>query len=94
MYATVRSYPGAVGLADALAKRDDDVRSAITSIAGFRSYHLVRTDRGAVVTVSVFDDRAGADESVRAAAEWIRTNVPEFTANPPQVSSGEVLFSF
>jgi hypothetical protein len=29
-----------------------------------------------VLTVSVFDDRAGADESVRAAADSIRANVP------------------
>jgi len=94
MYATVRNYVGAEGLADALANREDDVRGVIQPISGFRGYYMIRTPEGSIVTVSVYDDQAGAEESVRAAADWIRTNVPEVAPNPPQVTSGEFLFNF
>ena len=34
--------------------------------------------------------RAGVEESVRAAATWVRENMAEMVPNPPQVSNGEV----
>ena len=94
MYATVRSYAGAEGLADALADRQDDVRGVIQSIAGFQDYVLIRTGDGSTVTVSVFEDQAGAEESNRAAADWMRSNLPDFAASSPQVSAGEVVVRF
>jgi heme-degrading monooxygenase HmoA len=90
MYATVRSYAGPEGFGDELVKREDEVRSLLQGISGFRAYYLIKTDQGGVVTVSVYDDQAGAEESTRQAAEWVRTNLPDMEVNPPQVSSGEV----
>ena len=94
MYATVRNYTGTAGLADELVKREDDIRSIIQGISGFHSYYLIRTSDGYVVTVSVFDDQAGAEESTRAAADWMRANLPQFAGSPPQVLSGEVPIHF
>jgi heme-degrading monooxygenase HmoA len=94
MYATVRSYPGPPGFGDELVKRQDEVKSLIQGISGFRAYYLIKTDQGGVVTVSVYDDQAGADESTRMAAEWVRTNLPDMGVDPPQVSSGEVGIQF
>jgi hypothetical protein len=39
----------------------------------------------------VYDDQSGAEESTRQAADWMRENLPDFTASPPQVSVGEVV---
>ncbi len=94
MYATVRSYAGPQGFGDELVKRQDEVKSLIQGISGFRAYYLIRTDQGGVVTVSVYDDQAGAEESTRTAAEWVRTNLPDMGVDPPQVSSGEVGIQF
>jgi heme-degrading monooxygenase HmoA len=94
MFATVRKYSGPTEFGDELVKRQDDVRRIIEAIAGFQAYYLLRTDEGGVLTVSVFDDRAGADESVRAAAEWIRANVPDMSVRPPEVTTGEVGIHF
>jgi hypothetical protein len=94
MYATIRSYAGSPELAEALHAREDDVRQVIDQIDGFRAYYLVRTGGGSAVTISVFDDEAGAEESTRRAAEWLRDNLSDLSVSPPQVTSGEVVVSF
>jgi heme-degrading monooxygenase HmoA len=94
MYATVRNYAGPQGFGDELVKRQDEVKNLLQGISGFRAYYLIKTDQGGVVTVSVYDDQAGAEESTRTAAEWVRTNLPDMGVDPPQVSSGEVGIQF
>ena len=64
----------------------------IGGIDGFKSYYLLRTEDGAV-SISVFENEAGADESTAAAANWIRENLPELGGSAPQVSAGEVVIS-
>jgi hypothetical protein len=93
MYATIRSYSG-TELADALATREDDIRQVLGAIAGFRAYYCVRTTDGNAVTISVFDDQAGAEESTRAAATWVGENLADLAISPPQVTTGEVTLSF
>jgi heme-degrading monooxygenase HmoA len=94
VHATVRHYSGSPGFADALVERESDVRSLIQEIDGFRAYYLIKVGDDETVTVSVFDDASGADESVRRAAEWIRENLSDLSVQPPQVSSGEVAIQF
>ena len=89
MYATIRHYEANSELADQLVARADDVRTIITGIEGFHAYYLVRTDDG-TVSITIFNDKNGAEESNRAAAGWIRENMPEIAERPPTISSGEV----
>jgi heme-degrading monooxygenase HmoA len=93
MYATIRTYTGASELTDALLEHESEVRELLTGIAGFRAYYLVRTETGAT-TISVFDDRAGAEESTRAAAAWVGEHLGDAGIAPPQVATGEVAVSF
>jgi hypothetical protein len=90
MYATVRTYTAASELANALVGKADEVKNLIGGIDGFKAYYLVRTDDGAV-SISVYEDQAGADASTAAAAAFIRENLPDVGAAAPQVSSGEVV---
>jgi heme-degrading monooxygenase HmoA len=92
MYATVRTYSANPELADALVSNEADVKRLISGIDGFLAYYLVRTADGAV-SVSVYDDEAGAAESNSAASAWIRENLPEIGGSAPQVSAGEVVIS-
>jgi hypothetical protein len=46
------------------------------------------------VTINVFDDESGADESTRRAADWVRQNLSDLSVSPSQVTSGEVVLSF
>ena len=90
MYATVRTYSAAAELADALVGKGADVKQLISEIAGFKAYYLVRTAEGAV-SVSVYEDQAGAEESTRAAAAFIREQLPDLSVAAPQVYAGEVV---
>ena len=92
MYATVRTYSGAPELADALVSNEAAVKSLISGIDGFKAYYLIRTSDGAV-SISVYDNEAGATESTSAASTWIRENLPDLGVTAPQVSVGEVVIS-
>ena len=90
MYATVRTYSEADGLADSLVEQADGVRQLISKIDGFQAYYLIKTADGAV-SVSVYDTEAGTNESATAAASFLRDNIPNFSGAAPTVASGEVV---
>lgn len=89
MYATVRHYAGNAELVDALVEKEDDVLRLLREIDGFRAYHLVRTDGGAI-SIAVYDDEGGADASNAAARAWIAENLPELSVRAPEVFGGQV----
>ncbi len=92
MYAVVRTYsgPGAKELFHLLEERKAEVEAAIRSVSGLVSYTLVRTEMGGT-SVTVCKDKAGADESVRIAREWIRQHASALGSNPPEVEEGSVV---
>ena len=93
MHATIRSYKG-TELADALAPRATEViDDVIADIPGFRAYYLVRTDDGNTITISIFDDEAGADESTRSATAWVAENLADLNIAPPDIKDGNVVFN-
>jgi hypothetical protein len=77
-----------------LAARESEIRDVIAELDGFRAYYLLRTTDGNAVSISVFDDQSGAEESTRSAAAWIKENLADMSISPPQVTSGEVVLSF
>lgn len=62
-------------------------------VSGFVAYYWVDAGDGVMVSTSVFQDRAGAAESVSKAADFVRDNLASLLPNPPQVMAGEVLAS-
>ena len=92
MYAVVRTYsgPGADSLFNLLERRKAEVESVIRAVSGFQSYTLIRTDDGGV-TVTVCQDKAGTDESMRVARDWIQKNADDLGVSPPSVSEGSVV---
>ena len=92
MHAVIRTYsgPAAKKLFDLLEERKRDVESIIRPVKGFVSYSLLRTaDGGASVTVC--QDKAGTDESLRVARDWIQKNASSISAGAPAVSEGSVI---
>ena len=94
MHAVVRTYSGsgAKELFGMLEERIGEVESLIRSVTGFVGYTLVRTDDGGV-TVTVCQDKAGTDESMRVARDWIQENASDLDTSPPAVSEGSVLLN-
>ncbi len=92
MYAVVRTYSGsgAKELFDLLEQRKAEVEDIIRSVPGFQAYTLLRTDDGGV-TVTVCQDKAGTDQSLQVARDWIQQNAANLGTNPPAVSEGQVV---
>ena len=90
MHAVIRHYKGNSQLFDELERRTDEVEQVIRGVSGFVSYFLVRTADGGF-SVSVYEDKAGTDESTRVAADWVRQNLPQLTVGPPEVIEGGVI---
>ena len=89
MHTVVRNYSGsgATRLIDLLEDKKEEVESLIREVSGFVSYSLVRTD-GGCVTVTVCQDKAGTDESLQLAREWIQENAANLDVSPPAVTEG------
>ena len=92
MYVTVRHYENAGALADAMSAKRDEVQKLISEVPGFVNYYATR-DGDVVTTVSIYNDKAGCDESTRRAREWVRENVQGHIA-APEVSGGDVYVNF
>jgi hypothetical protein len=92
MHAVVRTYSGkgAKELVDVLEKHKADVEKLIRGVRGFVSYSLARTAEGGF-SVSVYQDKAGADESVQKARAWIQENAAGTGASPPKISEGSLI---
>ena len=92
MHAVVRTYSGnrAKELFDVLEKRKTDVESLIRTVKGLVSYSLVRTADGGV-SVTVCDDKAGTDESLQRARDWIKENASNTGVGSPAVSEGAII---
>ena len=92
MYAVVRTYSGqgANELFEILEQRKAEVEELIRSVSGLQTYTLLRTDDGGV-TVTVCQDKAGADQSLQVARDWIQQNAPDLGTSPPAVSEGSVV---
>jgi hypothetical protein len=44
-----------------------------------------------MISTSVFQDQASAEESNRRAADYVRQNLVSVLPNPPQITAGEVV---
>jgi hypothetical protein len=91
MHAVVRSYSGkgARELLGVIEKNKPEVERLLRSIKGFVSYYLVRTADGGF-TVSVYQDKAGCDDSIRVARDWISKNAANLGVGAPSISEGTV----
>ena len=92
MHAVVRTYSGAGAkqLIDLLEQRKADVEALIRKVPGMMSYTLMRSGDGGV-SITVCQDKAGADESMKVAREWIQKNAANTGASPPAVMEGSVI---
>lgn len=91
MYAVVRRYEGVTDPAEAGRRVDEGFVSLLRQVPGFVAYYWIDAGDGTMVSTSVFDDRAGAEESVRQAADFVTDNLASLLPNPPQISAGQVV---
>ncbi len=95
MHAVVRNYSGAGAqeLIDLLEEHKTEVESLIRGVKGFVAYTLMRTADGGA-TVTICQDKAGTDQSVQLARDWVSENAAHIGASPPAISEGSVILNF
>ena len=92
MYTTVRHYEGVTDIDAVVQSINEGFLDSIRQVPGFINYSALDAGGGTLVTISVFEDRSGVEESDRRAAQWIQQhNLASILPNPPQISEGEVL---
>ncbi len=91
MHTAIRIYQVDPGSVDEFRRGiNEGFLPTIKDASGFQAYYALDAGGGRFATVSVFEDRAGAEESTRMAADWVRQNMPSLLPNPPEVLEGEV----
>ena len=99
MYATIRRYTlkdltKAKETFGALKQRlEEKFVPMLQDISGFHCYYVLTPDNRELVTVSIFENRTGAQESTRRAADFVRTDPVKDQLSAPQISEGDLLVS-
>ena len=91
MYATVRRYDGVTDVREAIRRVNEGFIQIVSEIPGFVAYYWIDAGGGVMISMSVFQDRAGAEESNAKAAGYVREKMASLLPNPPQITAGEVV---
>ena len=92
MHAATRIYQVDPGSVDEFRRGvNEGFLPIIKDVDGYQAYYAVDAGGGRIASVSVFEDRAGAEESTRKAGDYIRRNMASLLPNPPEVLQGEVV---
>jgi hypothetical protein len=98
MFATIRRYTpkGTVDkkTLDELKQRiENGFVPIVQEVRGFHCYYAVNVDDKELVTIGIFEDRTGATESTRRAAEFVKKDPMKDQLGSPEVIEGELLVS-
>ena len=63
----------------------------IRKAKGFIRYYWLDTGKGEGASFGVFRDKAGADESVRLAADFVRDHLSKLMTSKPEIIEGPVI---
>ena len=92
MHATIRRYDGVTNPREAGKRVNEGFVPMISQLPGFVAYYWVDAGGGVMISTSVFQDQATAQESNRKAEDWVRqNNMASVMPNPPQITAGEVV---
>lgn len=93
MWAAMRRYEGITDDAEAGRLVGESFIPQLEHIPGFVAYYWIDAGDGVMASLSVFDDKDGADKSVELARDWVRENAAELIPNSPKVTEGVVVAS-
>jgi len=91
MYVSVRRYvtdPKSVN--EVMRRIREEFVPIISKALGFLNYHVLDAGNGVLASISMFENKAGAEESNGLAANWVKT-LGSLLPNPPQITAGDVV---
>jgi quinol monooxygenase YgiN len=92
MYASIRQgtvHPGQVQEFTQVLK--EEIAPAHAKISGFVGYYAIDLGENRLMGISLFEDRAGAEEASTQARQYASTKLQSFLAEPLTVASGQVV---
>ncbi len=98
MYAIIRRYTPKVkveqkAIDDLKHRIEEGFLPKVQEIRGFHSYYAMNVGNKEVLTISVFEDKTGASESTRRAAEFVKKDPMKDKMGSPEILEGELLVS-
>ncbi len=98
MYAMIRRYTlkGTVDkktYQDFKSRLEDGFVPLVQDIRGFHCYYAVNVGDKELVTIGVFEDKTGATESTRRAADWVKKDQLKDQLGSPEIFEGDLLVS-
>lgn len=91
LYATVRRYVGVTNPSEAARRVNEGFVPLVSQIPGFVDYYWIDAGGGVMISVSVFQSRASAEQSNKIAADFARKNLASVLPSKPQITAGEVV---
>jgi Antibiotic biosynthesis monooxygenase len=94
MFANVRLYRIAAGqLDEAMHLADTELADRLAEEPGFVAYEVMATEDGNVCSMTIFEDREGADRSQDLAAEFVRDHLSGMEVERTGSMIGEIMVS-
>jgi hypothetical protein len=91
MFAAIRYYRTTSDSVDEVVRQIKEVFvPVIRDTTGFVAYFVLTPRQDEIVSVSVFEDQRGAEESNKKAEEWVRQNLSELLP-APEFAAGQVV---
>jgi len=96
MYATIRRYStktaATTDTIDEFKRRiEQNFLPMLHEVRGFHSYGVLQSGDKEIVSLTVFEDRQGATEGTRKAAEFVAKDPFKDQLSKPEVIEGELL---
>jgi hypothetical protein len=96
MFATIRRYSAKTAAnketIDSFKRRiEEKFVPTIQEIRGFHTYGVLTVGNNELLSISIFEDRQGATESTRKAAEFVQKDPLKDQLSKPEVLEGELL---
>jgi hypothetical protein len=92
MYASIRRYKIKTGEKEKLSRLvKDEFVPLISGLSGFIDYYGIDAGADYWASLSVFSTRAGAEESNKMAADWVKKNIAGLIIGPVEITAGDVV---
>lgn len=98
MFASIRRYefkspPSTADVAKLASQVEHDFVGRIEHLPGFHGYYMCNVDGRQLLTISLFETKASADESARLAAEFVKNNPLPVTFGPVDRAEGDIVLA-
>jgi hypothetical protein len=94
MYASIRQYRMSPAQMDeAMHIVDTELADQLAEEPGFVAYELMGADDGTLCSMTIFEERSGAERAQEMAAEFVRESLADIDIERTMSSVGEIMVS-